>query len=334
MYGYARHAQIVVADWLHAHHGEQAAQGGQLFGRTDTDGPMTLQVQAFRGVLGEARLSGVQLGDQFQQGAVLRHLLAVHRRHCLGKTGAVIDHAGNAVAAMDISFATAARPHYSLLITEVNSNAKGGDFFELYNYGSTSIDLSGWCMTDEAGQFSSAITLNGNTVLAAGATLVVADAANLSAFKTAWGLSSATSVVSVDGPGLGKEDAVVLFDKLGNVAAAFNYDLTAVLASDGTLITTASASGGKTFSDGQHAGAAFGADVAASAVWDGLSTIQPTYCRRNGRQGRGLRSSWRCSLHWLSRRRAGWTVCAVHRHPLANLKDTPSAVTVNGRGRR
>lgn len=199
--------------------------------------------------------------------------------HLEMQAGAVVDHAGNAVAAMDISFATAARPHYSLLITEVNSNAKGGDFFELYNYGSTSIDLSGWRMTDEAGQFSSAITLDGNSVLAAGATLVVADvaAANLSALKTAWGLSGASSVVSVDGPGIGKEDAVVLFDKLGNVAAAFNYDLTAVLASDGTLITTASASGGKTFSDGQHAGAAYGAGAGASAVWDGLSTTQPTY---------------------------------------------------------
>ncbi len=193
--------------------------------------------------------------------------------------GAVVDHAGNAVAAMDLSFATAARPHYDLLITEVNSNAKGGDFFELYNYGSTSIDLSGWRMTDEAGQFSSAITIDGNTVLAAGATLVVADVAvaNLNAFKTAWGLSDSTAVVSVDGPGLGKEDAVVLFDKLGNVAAAFNYDLTAVLASDGTLITTASAGGGRTFSDGQHAGAAFGAGAATSAVWDGLSMIQPAY---------------------------------------------------------
>ena len=121
-------------------------------------------------------------------------------------------------------------------------------------------------VTDEAGQFSSAITLNGNRVLTAGTNLVVADvaAANLSVLKTAWGLSDSTAVVSVDGPSLGKENDVVLFDKLGNVAVTFNYDLTAVLASDGTLITTASASGGKTFSDGQHAGAAYGAGAAAS----------------------------------------------------------------------
>lgn len=199
--------------------------------------------------------------------------------HLEVQAGAVVDHADNPVAATDIGFATAARPHYSLLITEVNSNAKGGDFFELYNYGSTSIDLSGWRMTDEAGQFSSAVTLNGNAVLAAGATLVVADvaAANLGAFKAAWGLSDTTTVINVDGPGLGKEDAVVLFDKLGNVAAAFNYDLTAVLASDGTLITTASAGSGATFKDGQHAGAAYGVGAGASAVWDGLSTTQPTY---------------------------------------------------------
>ncbi|WP_282280856.1 hypothetical protein [Pseudomonas sp. PS02302] len=97
-------------------------------------------------------------------------------------------------------------------------------------------------MTDEADQFSSAITLNGNRVLTASTNLVV-----------------------------------VLFDKLGNVAAAFNYDLTAVLASDGTLITAAPAGNGATLSDGQHAGAAYGAGTAASVVWDGLSTTQPTY---------------------------------------------------------
>lgn len=98
-------------------------------------------------------------------------------------------------------------------------------------------------------QFSSAITLNGNSILSTGAALVVTDVAvtNLSSFKTAWGLSGGTAVASVDGPGLGKEDVVVFFDKLGNVATAFNYDLTAVFASDGTLITTAPAGNGATF---------------------------------------------------------------------------------------
>ncbi|MDF1622548.1 MAG: hypothetical protein P1V33_03650 [Pseudohongiella nitratireducens] len=31
-----------------------------------------------------------------------------------------------------------------ILITEMNSKSTGGDFFELYNFGSTEIDLSDW----------------------------------------------------------------------------------------------------------------------------------------------------------------------------------------------
>ena len=31
-----------------------------------------------------------------------------------------------------------------ILITEVNSNGAGGDFFEIYNTGSSSVDLTGW----------------------------------------------------------------------------------------------------------------------------------------------------------------------------------------------
>jgi len=214
-------------------------------------------------------------------------LLASSSYHLVVQPNAVVDHFGNALAGTEISFTTAAKPHYALLISEVNSNAKGGDFFEIYNYGSTSIDLSGWRMTDEAGQFSSAVALNGNTVLAAGATLVIADVAtaNLAAFKAAWGLNGSVAVSNVDGPGLGKEDAVVLFDAQGNVAAAFNYDLTPVTASDGTVITTSPAARGAAFVDGAHAGAAYGAGASASAVWDGLSTTQPTYVGATFGQG-------------------------------------------------
>ena len=114
---------------------------------------------------------------------------------------------------------------------------------------------------------------------------------------------------------------MVLFDKLSNVAAAFNYDLTAMLASDGTRIATAPAVSGVTFSDGLHAGGGL-------RCWRrrlggvGRSFDDPTHLdRRNSRQGRDLRSSQRCRLHWLFRRRTGWTVCAVQGHPLADLKE-------------
>ena len=38
----------------------------------------------------------------------------------------------------------------SVLITEINSNGTGGDFFELYNYGGSTIDLAGYRWTDNS----------------------------------------------------------------------------------------------------------------------------------------------------------------------------------------
>lgn len=200
---------------------------------------------------------------------------------------AFTDVAGNAYAGIandtHLNFTTSARPEYSLLITEMNSNASGGDFFELYNYGATAIDLSGWRMTDEAGVYSGAVAFPEGVSIAAGATLTVAMAEtpdDLTAFKAAWGLGVDDQVIALNGPGLGKQDAVVVFDAAGYVAAAFNYDLTSVTASDGTDITTAAASAGVTFADGQHAGTAYNGGVAAdkaSAVWDGESFTAPAY---------------------------------------------------------
>ncbi|MBU4609504.1 lamin tail domain-containing protein [Achromobacter sp. GG226] len=198
--------------------------------------------------------------------------------------GAFTDTTGNAFAGIDdestLNFATASRPSYDVLITEVNSNGAGGDFVEFYNHGDAAIDLSGWCINDEAGSFASGAEIAEGTVLAAGATLVVAlvnTPAKLDAFKLAWGLDDSVDTIAVDGPGLGKQDAVVLFDARGYVAAAFNYDADPVLASDGTVIGTAAASPGVTFSDNQHAGRAYGGGEKASAVWDGVSVENPTY---------------------------------------------------------
>ncbi len=197
--------------------------------------------------------------------------------HLVLDAGAVTDHSGNTLTAQSIDFTTGEQPHYDLLISEVNSNAEGGDFFEIYNYGASTIDLGGWKMNDEKGTFSDATSLPLNLTLDAGQTLVVASvgADKLGEFKTAWGLSDATRVISIDGPGLGKEDAVILFDANGSVATAFNYDAANVIASDGTVVTQSLAT--SAFFDGQHAGAAYGSTATASAVWDGLSTSDPHY---------------------------------------------------------
>jgi hypothetical protein len=64
------------------------------------------------------------------------------------------------------------------------------------------------------------------------------------------------------------------------VVASFNYSGTAKLATDGTSVAASKAATGVTFAASSHAGPAYGAAVGAngvSAVWDGVSTSDPSY---------------------------------------------------------
>lgn len=198
-------------------------------------------------------------------------------------SGVFTDTTGNAFAGNgdSLSFSTGTTPTHNLLISEVNSNGTGEDFFELYNYGSTAIDLSGWRMNDSAATFSKGITFPEGLTLAAGTTLIVSAATTdteLATFKTVWGLGSDANVIAMSSmPGLGKGDAVVIFDNQGYVAAEFNYGAGSLTASDGSTLTTALASSGTTFVGGAHAGKAYGAGEKVSAIWDGLSETSPAY---------------------------------------------------------
>ncbi len=200
---------------------------------------------------------------------------------------ALSDLAGNRYAGFTdptrLNFATASAappPTPSLLITELNSNAGGGDFFELYNYGSTSVDIAGWKWGDNAFQFSTSTvaTFSAGNVIAPGQRLVVVNAA-APAFRTAWGLPVAFPVAATDilGAGLGKGDAVVVYDASGTVMASLNYG------ADASDFPHALPSAGTTFVSNptQHAGPAFGATSGSgdgvSLVWDGVSTTSPTY---------------------------------------------------------
>lgn len=196
---------------------------------------------------------------------------------------AVVDMAGNALAtAQSLKFTTsdATAAVAQLLITEVNSNADGGDFFELYNWGATPVDLSGWQWTDSSakdyGKFPA------GQVLAAGARLVVLNETTPTVFQQAWGLADARQVVQVTGPGLGKGDAVLVYDANGYVATAMNYSATAIKALDGSTVAPAADTAGVAVTGSSHAGPAMrgtGATVGdgVSAVWDGKSTSVPRY---------------------------------------------------------
>ena len=97
MHRHAGHGEVVVADRMHAHHREHAAQHRQFRRRAHADRAMALQVQALGlavtlqalGQGGVALQRGVvDVADQRDQVAVQRHLGAVHVGHGLGEQAA------------------------------------------------------------------------------------------------------------------------------------------------------------------------------------------------------------------------------------------------------
>jgi hypothetical protein len=161
----------------------------------------------------------------------------------------------------------------AILITEVNSNATGGDFFELYNTGVSSVDIGGWRWTDDAITFDNGNVFATGTTIGAGATLVVINSASVDNFKIAWGLDSGVNVLAVGTTGLGQGDGVVVYDGSGVLQTAFNYGAAGdnITAFDTALISPFTRTGGSV-SAGGHAGVAAGAATAAtSAVWDVVS---------------------------------------------------------------
>lgn len=193
---------------------------------------------------------------------------------------AISDNYGNTFLGFSDSsfnFTTMAAPQtYSLLITEVNSNATGNDFFEIFNYGTTDVNLSGWKWHDNGATFSTATAL-GDVIIPAGKTLIVTVSTDANAFKTTWNLDSNTLIASVGGQGLGSGDAVVVFNDKGVVVTAFNYGTSSITASDGTVINPSTRADNINVVAG-HTGIAFGGtDAKASVIWDGVSVITPKY---------------------------------------------------------
>ena len=204
--------------------------------------------------------------------------------------------------------ATAAPASATILITEINSNGTGGDFFELYNSGSTPIDLTGWRWSDydvavtaslptPFGGWSLASSLD-SVSLAAGEVAVVQAGNNLSSptplwgsaaaaitFRTSWGLSSTVPVLTWtgNGAGLGSGDGVVLYNASGNVATSTIYriaPLSNAIQQDGSGAVLSMFV--KSFlpqpTANAHAGLMGGGTATDSLAWDPSSPVgSPTY---------------------------------------------------------
>ena len=187
-----------------------------------------------------------------------------------------------------------------ILISEVNSNGAGGDFFEIYNTGSSSVDLTGWRWTDRdvrswsgAAVFDAA-SLNPGEVAVIGAgsnsaspTPLFGSATANSAFRSSWGLLSSVKMLTWTGTGagLGSGDGVVLFNSTGNVAASLIYRVlpTAEFAtqSDSSTVQLATfikATSPQPTASG-HAGVMGGGVATDSLIWNywGSTAENPTY---------------------------------------------------------
>jgi len=193
-----------------------------------------------------------------------------------------------------LALVTLTSANAQIIITEINSNGAGGDFFEIYNTGSSEVDLTNWRWTDrDLRAWSTGFTLNSGSTLLAGEAAVVAvgtgggNTAALDAFRSSWGLSSSVKLFGWTGAGagLGKGDGIVLFNSSGNVAASLIYRVlpTEEFATqqDNTTVqlsTFIKATSPQPTANG-HAGVMGGGAATHSLVWNywGSTAENPTY---------------------------------------------------------
>lgn len=150
-------------------------------------------------------------------------------------------------------------PLPELIVTEINSNATGGDFWELTNVGATIVDVGNWKWDDDSANpnDAAAVTIPSGTVIAPGESIVLTTAADAAAFRTVWSIAPTVQVIaSPTGPGFGQNDQVHLFDGSGATVTSFSY------VAGGFTLSSGSAS------IGGHAGASAGGTATQSAVID------------------------------------------------------------------
>jgi len=131
----------------------------------------------------------------------------------------------------------------NIRITEVMSSSNGGgtptpDFFEITNYGSSAVTLTGWKMDDNSFAIGSAVALSGITSIGAGETVVFIESAAgaaVSSFRSFWGGLAGVQVGYYSGSG-------VSLSSLGDGVVLFNSGNTEV-----TRVSFGAATSGSTF---------------------------------------------------------------------------------------
>jgi hypothetical protein len=170
----------------------------------------------------------------------------------------------NVVGGISASFVLTVAPKPNLVITEVmSSEAKKAagvtfsteDWWELSNFGSSSVNLQGWRFDDDHDSFDDAVTITNAVIIAPGESIVLVNDMTPDDFRTWWGtqnLPANLQIISYPTIGFGSDgDAIYLW----NAAA------------DSTTDTVASV----TFATATK-GVSFGYDP-ATATFGGLSVV-------------------------------------------------------------
>jgi hypothetical protein len=152
------------------------------------------------------------------------------------------------ITACALSLSALIQAKAAIIITEVDPSGSGSgnsyaqDWFELTNYGSTAVSISGWKMDDSSNSFSDAVALAGVSSIAAGQSVVFiespdtvpADIATLEAnFKSSWFGSNVPAgfvIGDYSGSGVGlsqSSDAVNIFNASGVLQAGVDFNASA-----------------------------------------------------------------------------------------------------------
>ncbi len=170
-------------------------------------------------------------------------------------------------------FAVTISASAQLGVTEINSDGTPTDFWELTNFGGTTVDLSGYKWDDESANpnDAAAVTIPSGTLIEAGESILFSVSSSPAVFRAAWNLPETVQVIS-GGPGLGQGDRVYLFNASNVQVTNLNY-----AAGGFTRNTGATSLGG-------HAGlSAGGSSGAQSLIIDpNFSASSPRYTFATG----------------------------------------------------
>jgi len=129
--------------------------------------------------------------------------------------------------------------HAQVRITEVSPFSSGAvpangytsDWFELTNFGSSAVTITGWKMDDNSASFASSVALTGITSIGAGESVIFLENAVNAAFISAWfggAVPAGLQVGNYTGGGVGLSqsgDAVNIYNSGGALQASVSFGL-------------------------------------------------------------------------------------------------------------